>query len=875
MSKTTGTGAALQRLTARADKWLAATALSPLVLLLPRAASAQSDTTTPGLSSEASSTVGAENPLSTIISSLNLEATNIVTTSVFLGATMFALFAALVVVRERGRAVREAELLKDQLADLRAANEQASALIDLEDQRLVLWRDDAAAPVIMGDLPAATGLPLDRSKFLGFGLWLMPESASSIDFAIDRLRQKAEGFDLSLRTVTGAFLEARGRTSGGSAFVRFTDLTGDRAMLASLEADHRQLSATLETVQTLIQQIDMPAWVRSKDGHLSWANDAYLQAVDAQSVDDVTTRQIELLATEDRSKASQQVNENGVYRERLTSIMGGQRRRVDVTEAMAQDGFAGLAVDVTEAEEARAQMERQRSAHDQTLDQISSAVAHFDVARTLTTYNEAFASMWGLPHDMLDSQPTHDGIMERMRNDKTLFEPRDWPQWKEEFLAVYDGTEPFETLMHLPDGRTVHAIATPQRGGNVTWVFENLTDKLALEGQLSTLTRVQGETLEHLAEGVAVFGGDGRLVLSNTAFGSMWGLEDENRAAGTHISQLAEHVADGGVDNQSWLALASEITALRDRREGSQRQIVLERTAEDGSALAQQIYHCVVVPLPDAQTMLTFVNVTDSVNVAHALTERNEALEAAEVLKNAFVANMSYELRTLLTSIRGFTEVLLSQALGPLNERQLEYMSDVHMSSGKLELIVDSMLDLASIDAGLLELDVQCMPLAPVCGALSQRFASQLAESDLNLICTIGDVDVVADPQRLQQVLDQVVSNAIRYSPKGGEIRLTASQTPDHTIVVIEDDGPGIPDDFAMQAFSRFEGRNTETARKGAGLGLALVNGLMELHGGDVQLTSSSAGAENGRGGTRIACSFPHQPPSAVGTTAPLQLAAS
>ncbi|MEN0088339.1 MAG: ATP-binding protein, partial [Pseudomonadota bacterium] len=578
-------------------------------------------------------------------------------------------------------------------------------------------------------------------------------------------------------------------------------------------------------------------------------------------------KEIELLSAEDRGYASQVLSEQGVYRERLTTIMGGRRRRIDVTECVAPEGRAGLAIDVTEAEEAHADMERQRGAHTQTLDRISSAVAHFDVARTLTAYNEAFATLWDLPPDMLDTQPTHDTVMERLRNDKKLFEPRDWREWKEDFLAVYNGTEPFETLMHLPDGRTVHVIATPQRGGSVTWVFENLTDKLALEGQLSTLTRIQGETLEHLAEGVAVFGGDGRLLLSNTAFGKMWGLEDEQRPATTHISQIAEHVSDAGVDNHSWLALASEITALRDTRIGSERQISLERTAPDGSVLPAQMYHCVVVPLPDAQTMITFVDVTDSVKVAHALTERNEALEAAEVMKNAFVANMSYELRTLLTSIRGFTEVLLSEALGPLNERQTEYMADVHLSSGKLELIVDSMLDLASIDAGLMKLDLQLTALAPMCGGLSERFERQLAENDLNLICRMGDVSVTADPQRLEQVLDQVVSNAIRYSPKGGEIRLTVEQNPQETQIIIEDDGPGIPDDFATQAFDRFEGRNTETSRKGAGLGLALVSGLMDLHGGEVRLSDDRMSGPASSIGTRVVCVFPSQTGGGQGLT--------
>jgi signal transduction histidine kinase len=839
----------------KAFKLLGATALTPILTI---AASAQS------AGVEIQEGVAGGNGMFSFITNLNVDTNDLVTTTVFLGSTLFALFAAIALVRERGITQRENNALKQQLADVLAQNEQSSALIDVDDQRLVLWPNADTQPIILGNLPSATGIPVERGQFLAFGRWLEPDSAAAVDGAIDRLRRRAEGFDLNLRTYSGALLEAQGRTSGAAAFVRFVDLTGDRAMLAQLEGEHRHLASTLDTVQSLMQSLHVPTWMRSADGRLSWVNDCYLEAVGAESVDAVVAKNVELLSAEDRKQASLALEKDGTFRGRVQAIISGNRRPLDVVETRSSNGFAGVAIDASEAETAKANLERTFRAHSQTLDQITSAVATFDEARTLISFNSAFQSLWDVPEGFLAGRPTHGEILERLRSERRLSEPSDWRSWKEEHLSVYSGNEAYEVLLHLPDARTVHVVATPQRGGGVTWVYENLTDRLELEGRYDTLTNVQGESLEHLVEGVAVFGSDGRLRLSNTAFGRMWGLEDEERAAGTHIGQLAESCAEIDASSRAsqvgqshhWLSFATEITGLQDKRLQTTRRITLE--GHDGGR--ERVYDCAVVPLPDAQTMITFVNVTDSVNVAAALTERNEALEASEVLKNAFVANMSYELRTLLTNIKGFTEVLLSGALGALNDQQSSYMGDVHDSAGKLEAIVDSMLDLASIDAGILELEVEQVDAEQILAEIRVRTGDTLAEKDLTLRSNIGKEakSLNADRKRLTQILMALMSNAVRFSPEGSEISVSTETWQGGIAISVSDQGPGIDPEFAEAVFGRFEGQTSGGTRKGAGLGLAVVHSLVELHGGEVFIDIAESGSPD-QPGTKVTCRFPRE----------------
>ena len=126
------------------------------------------------------------------------------------------------------------------------------------------------------------------------------------------------------------------------------------------------------------------------------------------------------------------------------------------------------------------------------------------------------------------------------------------------------------------------------------------------------------------------------------------------------------------------------------------------------------VLDCAFVPLPDGATLVTYLDISDSVQVERALRERTEALETADRLKSEFVANVSYELRTPLNTVIGFTEILVNQYFGPLNERQLEYARGVLESSQQLLSLINDILDLATIEAGLIVLEVESVDVHSV-----------------------------------------------------------------------------------------------------------------------------------------------------------------
>ena len=257
-------------------------------------------------------------------------------------------------------------------------------------------------------------------------------------------------------------------------------------------------------------------------------------------------------------------------------------------------------------------------------------------------------ALWNLDAAYLDQRPTDSAVLEALRTARKLPEEQDFRQWKAQLHAAYRALEAKEHTWHLPDGRTLRVVTTPNPDGGVTYLFHDVTERLDLERRFEELIRVQGETLDNLAEGVAVFGSDGRLRLAQFRLRPHVAAVAADAWPNGRISRPSRPCAGRcTATTPTWQALREVVTAIDSREAISGR---LER--RDGS-----VVDCTTVPLPDGATLVTFHDVTDSVNVERALRERNEALEDADKIKIDFVHHVSYELRSPLTNIIGFDHV--------------------------------------------------------------------------------------------------------------------------------------------------------------------------------------------------------------------------
>jgi signal transduction histidine kinase len=776
--------------------------------------------------------------------------TEVVVSSVVLGALGAALLSAVWLVRQRGNMEAETQEMRSALSDAQQRISKYEALIADKNRRIVIWEGGASKPEFLGQLPAETGAPQQDRDFLAFGRWLRSLSAGELEKSIELLRSEARTFDMIVETNRDEILEVQGRVSGGKAFVRFIALNNLRAELAELKIERERLAGSISLFHSLLDAIEQPVWRRDHQGKLSWVNHAYGDAVEAPTPDQAIEEGREFLGTIAREKIKAAATPASPFHDRISTVVHGNRTMFDVVDVVMPGGSAGMAIDVSEAEAVREELKRTLRSHAETLDHLATPVAIFDGDRRLQFYNQAFAQLWGLSLPFLDSRPDNSELLDKLRSEGKLPEQLNWRSWKETALSVYRSPDTQTDLWHLPNGQTLRVIATAHPQGGATWVFENLTEQVSLETRYNTLVKVQGETIDHLSEGVAVFGPDGRIRLSNPAFRALWGITADEAKPNTHIKAIEAACAPSYDKPDGWRRFGQMLTNFDDERPS------LQGTFELYSGL---VLDYAVTPLPNAQTMFTFVDMTASARAERALKEKNEALRKADEIKNDFVQHVSYELRSPLTNIIGFTDLLKTPGIGPLNERQSEYIDHISTSSSVLLTIVNDILDLATVDAGIMQLHYSELAIDDLLDDVAMQIADRLHENGVTLAITApaGLGTIVADQQRLKQILIKLLTNATNFAPEGSAITLNCWRTPNDVFFSVTDRGPGIPEEILKNVFNRFSSSAKGGKRSGAGLGLSIVESFVNLHHGDVTIDSKPGQ------GTTVTCRVP----SAAGKT--------
>ena len=520
---------------------------------------------------------------------------------------------------------------------------------------------------------------------------------------------------------------------------------------------YRTLLEETELLRDFAAAAPWPIWAKSAEGNLRYANAAYVRATEGASVADTIHRSLELLENDQRTEMSRVLNDNANFSARLPIVVGGERRIYDVQAIKLGGGSAGIAIDASEAPRLRDAMERMAEAHRRTLDQLSSGVAVFDGQRRLAFYNESYRRLWGLDQAFLDSNPDNSSVLDRLRAARKLPEQPDFRAWKAKLHEAYRAVESESYSWFLPDGRALSVVTTPNLEGGVTYLFDNVTESLDLARRFDRLTRVQHETLDNLAEAVAVFGSNGRVELFNPAFAKMWKLSAEALKEQPHIETVEAWCMPLFDDALTWRALREAITAIDNRA-----QVALKLERKDGSVL-----DCMTMPLPDGATMLTFQDITDTENVERALRERNEALEAADQMKVDFVHHVSYELRAPLTTIIGFAHFLSDPSTGPLTPKQAEYLDYVTKSTNALLALTNNILDLATIDAGAMKLELGPVNIEKAIQAAAEGIQDRLATDRIELKVDIDPNigNFTGDERRVVQVLYNLLANAVGFSP--------------------------------------------------------------------------------------------------------------
>jgi len=234
--------------------------------------------------------------------------------------------------------------------------------------------------------------------------------------------------------------------------------------------------------------------------------------------------------------------------------------------------------------------------------------------------------------------------------------------------------------------------------------------------------------------------------------------------------------------------------------------------------------------------------------MAGQLEQRTQALETADRARRQLVADVSHELTTPLAAIRGYVETLSMPDLKLDPSTRARYLQIVVEETDRLEHIVGDLLDVARLEGGGGSLALRDVPVAQLFERVRDRHEQVLAQKKIQLQTTAEPAALIvhADANRLEQVLQNLVSNAVRHTPEGGQVRVTAEPRPGGVALGVEDTGPGIPAEHLARVFDRFYKVDVSRAGtgvpSGSGLGLSIVRAIVERHGGTVTAGNSPAG---------------------------------
>jgi signal transduction histidine kinase len=676
---------------------------------------------------------------------------------------------------------------------------------------------------------------------------------------LKQLRKDGAPFSLTIIGPSGRFLEADGRTAGARAVVWITDTTikglEESSARARIEEARAAIARDPMAFLEMVGKAPFPAWRMSGAGKLQWVNAAYLKAVGAANMDHVLDRQI-MLDQHVMGQSQKTINTGAETDEMRHIVVSGERRAMRVKMFPLSGGLGGMAFDITDLETARETLEKHSKAHDDTLNHVADGVAIFGPDRKLIFNNRAFQLMWDFDPAYLLEKPDHGSLLDRLRERRKLPAKPDFSRWRKEELAYYQGEKVdfSEDLWNLPDGRILRVARQRHPLGGVLLLFKDITDEVTLKAEFNRLINVQKATLDHLREAVVVFSADGRLRLHNDAFAELWELKHENLTDSPDFEAVSAQCTRLFHDRNVWAAIRGRVT--NPSPEHRQPAHGVMRTSNDRTIT------WITQPLPNGATLVAFMDVTAARKVEQALKDKNEALQAADKLKNEFVQNVSYQLRSPLTTILGYAELLESEMPGPLSDKQREQVDSILSAADHLSKVISNILDLAMIEAGKMELELSSFSLR---GAIEDAVelvvsSAQNTKVRVEILCDDRIGNVHADERRIKQVLFNLLSNALRFTGAGGHIKIEASKpVPSENIIrlAVSDNGKGISADRQSGVFDSF----TSGDNRGAGLGLALVRSFVELHGGDVKIKSAPGT------GTSVICQLPEMATAKAGRT--------
>lgn len=722
----------------------------------------------------------------------------------------------------------------------------------------VLVRQDGRieAPDRFASWLGRADMPVYLSELLDDNGGLEPEHARGLAADIKAAQRGGKTFVLPIRaTGSNRTLLVRGgpaerELAGNGAIVLWIfDATESQSSIEALQNQVALYRDALEALSGVIEAAPMPVWHRTPDQRLSLVNSAYVHAVDAKNAQHVISQGIELIESVDGvspgATAALVADAQAPSSRMVPVTVDGERRLMRVVDIpLGPAGVAGYAIDMHELEEARAELKHLIQANRDMLDRLSAGVVQFGPDQKLQFCNQPFLSIFGLKPDQASADTDFDRVLDAMRDAGLVPETPDFKGWRQARRQWFLSPGALEENWLLRDGVHLRVYAQPLPDGGLLLIFEDRTEHVQLASSRDTLLRVRNATLDNLFEAIGVFAADGRLHLWNSKFRQIWSVQEALLMQHPRVDELMAALSDR-LSRPQQAQLVHQLI----------RAATVERRQRGGRiAFADgRYFEFAAIPLPDGNALFVMLDISDSRRIEQALRDRNEALEDADRVKTAFVSNMSYELRTPLTSIVGFAQMMQAGMAGELPSQAADYVDAIIDSTNKLSKLIENVLDLTQGAAGGLPIEHKAIDMEALVREIAHGFEERAAAEGISLTlalqASLGAIK--GDERRIRQSIEHLIENAVSYVGPKGRVLVHGDGNQHGVRIVVSDNGPGIEAKLQPRIFDTFSRFGRTSDGRSSGLGLPLVRQFVEAHGGSVTLVS-----EQGQG-TIVTISLP------------------
>lgn len=683
-------------------------------------------------------------------------------------------------------------------------------------------------------------LPINEGKVVANNLEIL--KTKGIGFSINiNLANRLSKFELTFSKLTNKNTE--------TISVWCKNITAMSSTFDKMQKCIDFLTKKKDILERILDNLPVPVWYRDQDLKIVYCNNTYTSMLDL-SKETILQKNIPLVSGNILGQGhslAENVKKTGKKQSITQSVVfRGMRKKMSVCECPFAADIIGYALDNTALEDAIGNLDKVIATQGEVLESLPTAIAIFGQNMRLSYFNSAYKKLTNFDELWLSANPLYGEVLDRQRICRQLPEYADFSAYKHDQIQMFTSLlEQKQDLIHLPNGKVLRRCVAPYPLGGLIFLYDDVSDSMALKRENNTILAVQKETINNLIEGVSVFGSDNRLRFINPNMLKLLDITDEVKE-GSHISEFIEHIRRQIDYIGDWEVYKGNVISN-----------LTDRIMKTGRLLKKNggVIFFSYTPLPDGSHLHSYMDVTDTCKVELALYEKDQAISISNNLKHEFISSISSEIRNPINIIVGYAELLGKQYFGQLNEKQTQYCSGILEASNKLTTLVDNIKAMNDVSLDNIVISKELFNLKElileVINSIKSR--SENSEVEISFLSKESEFyEIYADKKIIRQIQSDMLMNLIKLLSKGSSITVSLDEDGNNFKIITVANDSIIKHKSKLKVFQRMTLKHVAriTVSEQINIGILTVKSLLKKHGGDIDVVRNGAD-------TTIICTLP------------------